>query len=367
MHSKRILISDKKAIIYYGGFLYKAGGVTVHARTLNTELHKMGWNVAIISLEDLPIWCRYIPHLTEKFINIFCTPFGFLYKGYVTRFLYKLFFDRQVELRIFEDIYLAWNSKIPSVIFLHAVWSDNLQSFVIDPDLINELKKVESILLNKIDHPIVTVSQPYLQYLIQTHFKKYLLPKIHVIELGLNQSNFIFSKSIQLNKKSIVYCGALEARKNVLFLMMVFKEISKLDPNFRLTIIGEGPERESLLRFASSNKNLNISFLGKLSHEKVLAELSSHGIYIHTSIKESFSYSLLEAKLSGLKTVAYSGLEVPSAFIDNAVDTFEIDDWCSAILGINWEADKFDSTHYSAERMTNSILQLLQLSVPSTH
>jgi glycosyltransferase involved in cell wall biosynthesis len=367
MLSKRSLMRKKNIVIYYGGFLHKAGGVTVHAKTLDCELRKMGWDVSIISLENLPIFCRYIPHLTENLINIFCRPVGYLYKGYVTKFLYKLFFNTLADVRVFEDIYLAWNSKIPSVVFLHAVWSDNLQSFVIGANLLNKLKKTEVSLINKLEHPIVTVSEPYLKYLTTVHFAKYSLKEIKLVELGLDQLNFKDSKNIESNRKSIVYCGALEARKNVLFLMMVFKKINETDSDFKLTIIGEGPDRESLNKFANQNINLNINFLGRLSHEKVLAELPSHGIYIHTSTKESFSYALLEAKLSGLKTVAHSGLEVPSAFIDFAVDSFEVDEWCKTILGIDWKAHKFDSAYYSAERMTISTLNLLQLSNSPTY
>lgn len=345
------------AIIYYGGFLHKSGGVTVHARTLDRQLRKMGWNVLIVSLESLPVWCRYIPHLTEKLINLLRKPLGFLYKGYVTRFLYKLLFDIQADVRIFEDIYVAWNSGIPSVVVLHAAWSDNLQSFVISPTLQHQLRKAEVSLINKLEHPVVTVSQPYLKYLTEKHFAKYLLRKIDVIELGLEQSNFPAPISAKIDRRSIVYCGTLEARKNIFFLMEVFKKLSKIDPKFKLCIIGDGPDKESLFRFAADNSSLQISFLGKLSHEQVLTELPRHGIYVHTSVKESFSYSLLEAKLSGLITCAHSGLEVPMDFVDVAVGTFEVDDWCNSILGINWKADKFDSAFYSAERMTISTLE----------
>jgi glycosyltransferase involved in cell wall biosynthesis len=367
MCSKKNVITTRNVVIYYGGFLDKAGGVTVHAKTLASELRKMGFNVLIISLESLPIWFRYVPHLTEKLINLLRKPLGFLYKGYVTRFLYKLFFDRQVDVRIFEDIYIAWNSKIPSVVVLHATWSDNLQSFVIGPEQQSQLKFFEASLINKLKHPIVTVSQPYLKYLTEVHFAKFSLREIEVIELGLDQSNFPPPTNINCNRKSIIYCGALEARKNVFFLLNVFKKLSKIDPEYKLTIVGEGPDKYSLLRFANENANLQINFLGRLSHDKVLMELPRHGIYIHTSLKESFSYSLLEAKLSGLKTCAYSGLEVPDAFVDVAVDAFEVDDWCNSILGINWKVDQFDSAYYSAERMTVSTLNLLQSQVPRTH
>ena len=183
MLSKRSLMTKRNAVIYYGGFLNKAGGVTVHAKTLDCELRKMGWDVSIISLENLPILCRYIPHLTENLINIYRRPLGYLYKGYVTKFLYKLFFDTPADVRIFEDIYLAWNSKTPSIVFLHAVWSDNLQSFEVGTNLLNKLKKAEVILINNLEHPIVTVSEPYLKYLIEVHFAKYSLRVINLVDL----------------------------------------------------------------------------------------------------------------------------------------------------------------------------------------
>lgn len=350
----------KKVVIYYGGFLLKAGGVTVHVKTLDCELRKMGLEVSIVSLECLPIWCRYVPHLTEKLFNLVCRPLGFMYKGLMTRFLYKRFFKNKADARIFEDIYLAWNTNIPSIIILHAVWSDNLQSFVISATQQNRLKKLEASLINKLKHPIVTVSYPYRKYLTDVHFANYPLREIDVIELGLDQTSFPVLIKSDVNKKSIVYCGALESRKNVSFLLKVFQKLCKIDSEFKLTIIGEGPEKDLLLGFANENRDLQISFLGRLSHDNVITELPRHGIYIHTSLKESFSYSLLEAKLLGLKTCAYSGLEVPRAFIDVPIDLFEIDAWCNAILSINWKTDNFNSAYYSSERMTISVLNKIR-------
>ena len=49
--------------------------------------------------------------------------------------------------------------------------------------------------------------------------------------------------------------------------------------------------------------------LGRLDHDSVIEEASSAAlIYLHTSVKESFSFALLEAKLAGLSTCAYQGL-----------------------------------------------------------
>ena len=138
-----------KATIYYGGFLHKAGGAFMHAICIKKELEKLGWQVSLITLDSLPIWCRYLPHITQILFNLIKMPLGFAYKGKITRLLYKQYFLIEDNFRIFEDIYIAWNSKVPSVTILHAVWSDNLQTYSLKTGVENKLKKVESRIINK--------------------------------------------------------------------------------------------------------------------------------------------------------------------------------------------------------------------------
>ena len=345
----------KTAVIYYGGFLGRAGGVTSHVGALEREMRRQGWCVVVISLECLPISCRYIPHVVEKLFNFINKPIGFLYKGIITKALYKIFLSKKADVCIFEDIYIAWNSEIPSVTVLHAVWSDNLQAYSVSTKQLNKLKAYEAELINSLGHPIVTVSYPYLEYIKREHFLDALSKDIGVVELGVDQSNF--NGLIERGRKSIVYCGALEARKNVLFLLRVFKKLSEINPDYKLTIIGDGPDRQALAEFVKIN-GLSVNFLGRLSHENVVSELHRHGIYLHTSVKESFSYSLLEAKLAGLKTCAYGKLQVPSEFIDMAIGTFNVDEWCDGILSIDWTHKIFSTDNYTVEKMTLSLLRL---------
>jgi hypothetical protein len=72
---------------------------------------------------------------------------------------------------------------------------------------------------------------------------------------------------------------------------------------------------------------------------------------------------LLEAKLAGLKTCAYAGLQIPAEFIDVRFAAFSVEAWCAGILNIDWETPShFDGSPYTAERMTLSTLQLIDLS-----
>lgn len=348
-------MKNKSVVIYYGGFICKSGGVFSHVRAIESELIKTGWSVLIVTLDSLPIWCRYIPHILEKLTNLFNRPLGFLYKGHVTRALYKYFFETNADLRIYEDVYISWNSNIPSITIMHAVWSDNLQAYDVNQKQLNKLKKREIERINKIGHRIVTVSYPYLDYLVNEHFSGELLNRISVIELGVDQSKFKINTAA--NAKSIVYLGSLEARKNLDFLLNLFKKIKKIDRSFLLTIIGDGPDRNRLEEFSKKNA-LAVNFLGRLSSKEVLLELPKHGLYIHTSIKESFSYSLLEAKLTGLTTIAYDKLQVPIEFVDIGVSEFDLDVWCKKILDINYRKNVFDASRYKVEKMTKTTILL---------
>jgi glycosyltransferase involved in cell wall biosynthesis len=351
---------SRKAVIYYGGFLRNVGGAFQHARTIERELRRQGWKVECITLDDLPVWCRYIPHAVERFINYLHAPFGFIYKGYITKVLYKYYFGYKVDLRIFEDIYITWDSPVPSVSVLHAVWSDNIQAYSINDKKKKSFCNREAQIINRISQPVITVSFPYQRYIVEEHFSGKLVKNIDVINLGIEPSINTHSHDADRIKKSIIYCGALEARKNPLFLLEVFKKLYEADPEYTLTVIGDGPYREQLIAFAK-RYSLPAVFLGRLDYNNVMSKLLDHELYIHTSVKESFSYSLLEAKIAGLTTCAYSKLQVPREFIDVGFEVFCADEWCRKILEITPAHNDFDGRKYSAERMTRSTLELLSL------
>ena len=350
----------KTATIFYGGFLHKAGGAFHHARTISRELGRTGWQVECVTLDDLPVWCRYLPHVVERLINQFHAPTGFIYKAKITKALYRHYFEHRVDFRIFEDIYIAWDSEVPSVAILHAVWSDNLQAFTIKNSRLENFRSKETQIINGIFQPIVTVSYPYHRYIVEEHFSDDLVKDIRVIELGIDQQVYSRASPVRRGKKSIVYTGALEARKNLIFLLEVFRGLYETDTEYSLTIVGDGPRRRQLFDYATKH-NLPVEFLGRVDSSEVATELFHHEIYIHTSTKESFSYSLLEAKMAGLTTCANSKLQVPSEFIDVSLDNFCADEWCRKILKVRPSSDKFDGRKYSSVRMAEATLEILGL------
>jgi glycosyltransferase involved in cell wall biosynthesis len=348
----------RSATIYYGGFEFRAGGAFMHAQLLTKELQRHGWSVRVITLERLPLPLRYLPHLVNRLVNWFVPPMGLYYKGRVTRSLYKLMFRSQTDLIIFEDIYLAWNSSVPSVTLLHAVWSDNLQAFSAKAGAVARLVAAEERAIDSIEHPIITVSDQYRDFLVQSHGGSRRLPAVAVVPLGLDVTDFAAVAPAPHSPKSLVFCGSLEARKNLGFLLDVLRRLCERDAAYRLTIVGDGPDRAELEGYAMKHA-LPVTFRGRLGREDLIQELRRHSVYVHPSVKESFSFALLEAKLVGLKTVAYRGLEVPAEFIDVAVPGFDEADWLDAIVAAeNAPARAFDAAKYSSRRMMQETLDL---------
>jgi glycosyltransferase involved in cell wall biosynthesis len=350
----------KTAVIYYAGFLKAAGGAFMHVRAFSEELRARGWEVKIVTLDSLPLWCRYLPHAVRKAVGLFSLPKAIAYRGAVTRWLYRQLFHQAADLRVFEEIYVSWNSTTPSVTMLHATWSDNLQAFSVTEQEMVLLKQVEADLLNSISHPIVTVSEPYRRYLVDEHFAGMRLPPVEVVELGVRLGRFARS-SVSRAQNSIIYVGALEARKNLKFLLEVFAKLHAMNPEYRLTLVGDGPQRGVLMDLASQQR-LPVAFTGKLNHDAVIEELQRHEVYLHTSLKESFSFALLEAKLCGLVTCASSGLQVPREFIDIGLSSFDAELWTRAIIGRGRSTGPFDAARYSVEEMASRTLSLAGVS-----
>ena len=290
-------------------------------------------------------------------------PLGFYYKGLITRGLYKYMLKyRSSDLLVFEDIYIGWNSHTPSISVLHAVWSDNLQSYDFTERQVDSLKHREATSINALSHPVVTVSIPYKRFLEQVHFQDFGIIDLKVVELGIDEAAIASRQQEPSGRasRSLIYCGSLEARKNVYFMLDVFRYIADEDPTAHLTIVGDGPDRAGLENYAIQHK-LNVAFLGRLPHEQVLDELVRHNIYIHTALKESFSFALLEAKLAGLTTCALASLEVPEEFVDLRFNEFDAAAWCSRILGVHAKPDLTDFPDYSIKRMTDHTLSLVSL------
>lgn len=355
------LITSKKALVYYGGFLSSSGGAFMHAIILKEALVNDDWTVAVHTLDSLPIWAKYIPHVALKVFNAFLPPSGFIIKGRIISLLFRLLIPPvDSDLVVFEDAYSAWAVDQPSVVILHAVWSDNLEGKSISNANYHRLVEEESKVLCSLKSPVATVSENYREYIVSNHFSGLPLPLIHCIPLGVDIDHIISFKrhEEERNPFGLVFTGACIERKNIPLLFDILGLLVEDGKPWSLTIIGDGPLFKSLKSSAFALA-LPVHFTGRLRRNELLSELSKHSIYVHPSTKESFSFSLLEAKLLGLKTIAHYGLEVPPDFIDNKTHSFSPLEWESSIRSaLDDDTSDENLSQFSSSLMADALIQI---------
>lgn len=144
--------------------------------------------------------------------------------------------------------------------------------------------------------PVVAISEYQ-----KKHLQKMGIEPVQVIAHGL--------PSITANgtskKYDIVVVGSLITVKNPLFALTCLRTLIEKQPQLKAAFIGDGPLKESALRFAQENGLTNqLEFLGHLSREKTLQQMKNAQILLHTAQFEGFGLVLIEALALGLHVVS---------------------------------------------------------------
>lgn len=105
--------------------------------------------------------------------------------------------------------------------------------------------------------------------------------------------------------QTVLYIGRLERRKGTKYLLQAFQLFSQDNPDVKLLIAGDGPDREKLELLAEDLKLKNVSFLGYVTEELKLQLLAEADLFCSPALfGESFGIVLLEAMATGTVTVA---------------------------------------------------------------
>ena len=126
-----------------------------------------------------------------------------------------------------------------------------------------------------------------------------------LIPLGIDVDEIRAVKHDPVEPKRILYVGALRRYKNVDKILNGFAWLlGKGDKNFKLVIVGEGSEYQSLTNLADNlGVNSFIEWKHGLSRQQLLHEFAKASVFIQLSPLESFSIVVYEALLVGVPAV----------------------------------------------------------------
>ena len=98
----------------------------------------------------------------------------------------------------------------------------------------------------------------------------------------------------------IIYVGDFIPLKNVDILIQSFSVLNSKHSDLSLALIGDGPEENKLRELVASLNLMNsVSFLGRLTRDKVFEEMLECDIFVMVSSPESFGIVYIEAMAAG--------------------------------------------------------------------
>jgi len=116
---------------------------------------------------------------------------------------------------------------------------------------------------------------------------------------------------VQPDDVVIGYAGRLDPVKNFPLLIDAFELTLRTNQNFKLLLIGEGPEREQIEKVCVDyGIQDHVRLVGK--KERVLPFLQALDVFALTSFREQMPMSMLEAMAVGIPVVASAVGEIPT-------------------------------------------------------
>lgn len=187
----------------------------------------------------------------------------------------------------------------PMIITFHECWGSYWYSYL--GTLKGLFGRIIELGVTKLGVKYIAISKTVKDNLMNMGLKEneiYLIP---------NGVEFEKIKRIPPNreKSDVIYVGRLAENKNIDILIKAVKIITFKRQNFKCAIIGDGPERQNLVRLTSElNIQGNVKFLGFLkSEDKVFSYIKASKVFVLPSTREGFSNVVLEANACGLPVI----------------------------------------------------------------
>jgi len=128
--------------------------------------------------------------------------------------------------------------------------------------------------------------------------------KLHLIHCGVEPELF-GAVSHPADRQSLIFVGRLAAVKGVPILLESMAQLKQTNPNARLTLVGDGPERPILEQMA---KDLGVwdvvAFVGYKSQSEVRDYLQQSDVFVLPTFAEGLPIVFMEALAAGVPVVS---------------------------------------------------------------
>ena len=273
--------------------------------------------------------------------------------------LRAIFFDHWKSLELINENYLK---KTKTLCLIHSKEINHLKGSRINKRLIKSLNKANYIIAN-------------------SHFTRDLAvkigineKKINIINPGINKpktigNSFIESANLYWNTAQssektfpkIITVARLEKRKNHDKILMTIKNLQSKFPNIKYISIGDGQEKDNLIKLVNEMKLKNdVIFLNDIDENLKLSLIASANLFLMPSIidkksVEGFGISFVEAASYGVPSIGGKDGGASDAIIHNETglicDGNKLDAIYESVINFI-ENNKFDKFSEAAKKFS---------------
>ena len=262
-------------------------------------------DVKVLFLKGYPYWRNY---LKEKNIKVFGPFFN--------KFYYFNLFGLFSFYKKIKDSVIIHCHMPPSLLLVFLITlfigkkkiiytSHNDEKFI----PIGILDKVFSkLILNKADQ-IIAITSSVKKFLIRRYKlnpKKIIIIRYSFDPLSYKEVNLTSSHEFDFYKNEYIYIGTvarLVSQKRIDLLIKAFKEVTRQNNKIKLVILGDGNQKEKLIRLSKS-LNLSNNIIWINYSEYVVQHMKYWSLFCLTSQYEGFGLVLLEAIYAKLPILA---------------------------------------------------------------
>jgi phosphatidyl-myo-inositol alpha-mannosyltransferase len=189
---------------------------------------------------------------------------------------------------------LLLRSKARNIATFHAKLPDTVMSRTIEVVITPYTRSV----LKYLD-VLTAVSEPAAAYV-----RSITKSAVNIVPNGIDLQKYRIRSNLLKTQNSILFIGRLERRKGLKYLLRATQALQNAQPNVRLIIAGDGPDRQQLERYADE-LGVEAEFLGRVDEATKLKLLHAASVFCSPArYGESFGIVLLEAMACGLPVVA---------------------------------------------------------------
>ncbi len=193
--------------------------------------------------------------------------------------------------------------------------------------------------------------------------------KISVIYNPLNQIIEEYKGNTSVKRNEILFVGQLRPQKAIHYLLKAFSTVLKQNEELILRIIGEGTEKEKLVKLS---KNLNIlkSIIWEPFQKDIIPFYLNAKTVALSSLYEGFPNVLIESIALGTPVVSFDCPSGPNEIIEQGINGFlveyknvnELADRIVDALNCDWDTTKLKKTalKFRSDHITKKYLQVIR-------